>query len=319
MISKKLTSIATMVILSLTIAGCTNNKNDDAIDEQSKPKSSITKNNSEEVKAINKKEEKSKPQISQENKAQYDQYAENLFTGVWVNHSDERNMYCKFKKDRLEYQSSGESLNMHFIRIDKIEKDYKDNSLKLTITNYDQETSTATVKFINENEIKLGDMTYQRVTDKNEVAKVLARTYGIDFESLETYGLDEFLDLSRSEFFELFGMYIYNGEITQEQVSQIQANMTPEEAKSIAMNNLKGSYLDNGDLRISDPVPCQAGTMLGYQVTATAGDAMADNYGGRGEFFVNAKTKQMGDFETGFGYFDMGNYDEEFFNQYYSN
>lgn len=319
MISKKLISITTMAILFLTIVGCTNNKNNDAIDEQNKPKSSITKNNSEEVKAINKREEKSKPQISPENKAQYDKYTENLFTGVWVNHSDIGNMYCKFKKDRLEYQSSSESLNMHFIRIDKIEKDYKDNSLKLTITNYNQETSTATVKFINENEIKLGDMTYQRVTDKNKAAKDLARTYGIDFESLETYGLDEFLDLSRSEFFELFGMYIYNGEITQEQVSQIQANMTPEEVKSIAMNNLKGSYLDNGDLKISDPLPCQAGTMLGYQVTATAGDAMADKYGGRGEFFVNSKTKQMGDFETGFGYFNMGNYDEEFFNQYYSN
>lgn len=319
MISKKLISITTMVILSLTIAGCTNNKNNDAIDEQSKSKSSITKNNSEEVKAINKKEEKSKPQISQENKAQYDQYVESLFKGVWINNSDEGNMYCKFKKDRLEYQSSSESLNMHFIRIDKIEKDYNDNSLKLTLSNYDQETSTVIVKFINENEIKLGDSTYKSVKDKNKAAKDLAKTYGVDFECLETYGLDEFLDLSRREFFELFGMYIYNGEITQKQLWKIQSSMTPEEAKSIVINNLKGSYLDNGDLRILNPVPCQAGTMLGYQVTATAGDAMDDNYGGRGEFFVNAKTKQMGDFATGFGYFNMGNYDEEFFNQYYSN
>lgn len=310
MLNKKIISISVIAVVAMSISGCSNN---DPVNKK-EDTTNISKI-SKDIKQDEKNQKIKSDEISNEDKSKLEKEMENLFTGIWVYKEDGVNKYCKFKPDRLEDQVNTGHLNMHFYSIDKIDKNYKDNSINLHLSNIGDEKSEGTVKFINNNEVKVDKRTYKRVDDKKEVAKDLARTYQVDFEAQDANGLDKFLDLSRNEFFSLFGIHIFDSELTSSEKEEIQSNMNPDEAKNIISENIKGTYLDN-DARF-DVNMCKAGNLLGYAVAVSAGEPTSENYRGREEFFVSANTKQIGVFVTGFGYFDMGDYDQEFFDNYY--
>lgn len=239
-----------------------------------------------------------------------DNNVKNLFTGIWVEKNENVNIYYKYREGKVECNR-----NMYYNNILKVEKNYENNSVKLYIDSFGEDVvgSIETIKFEGANKLDIkayikgigneenSTSTYslERVHDIKTVAKDSIDR--CDLEGLNANGMDEFLDLNREDFFELLGMYIYdysNKTLTESQEEYVKSIMSTEEAHNIIENGLEKSEDTKINLILG-----KVGSKLGYYVVVSYGDPNSDNYNGRAEFFIDAKTKQVGEFMTGFGYF----------------
>lgn len=288
--------IGILLVLSVLIVGCSNDV------QQTNEK------NIKDVATLNVEEKDTNNDIEDEkNNQNMKKNLNNLFNGIWVFSSPQENIYYKFRDRKVEFQSNL-GCNMYYLGLEKVKENYKDNTAELTVYDVgDEEGTVNTVKFIGENEIEYEGSRLQRLKDKKEASRDLAKAYGVDFESLEAFGLDEFLDLSRVDFFENFGIYIYDYNVKPEEQKLVDSNMSVNEAEQIIKEYIESN---NPEALKVYGEHAKAGNKLGYGIVVEYGDINSDYYGGRAEYFVDSKTGEIGEFMTGMGYYTMLNEDE---------
>lgn len=287
--------IGLLIVLSVLIVGCSN-------DVQQ-----INEKDIKDVSTLNVEEKDTNDDIKEgKNNQNMKENLNNLFNGIWVFSSPQENIYYKFRDGQVGFQSNL-GCNMYYLGLEKVKENYKDNTVELTVYDVgDEEGTVNTVKFIGENEIEYEGSRLQRLKDKKQASIDLAKAYGVDFESLEAFGLDEFLDLSRVDFFENFGIYIYDYNVKPEEQKLVDSNMNVNEAEQILKEYIESNNPEG--LKVYGEY-AKAGNKLGYGIVVEYGDINSDYYGGRAEYFVDSKTGEIGEFMTGMGYYTMLNED----------
>ncbi|MEG2789276.1 MAG: hypothetical protein RR942_15795 [Romboutsia sp.] len=303
---KRLCKVSVVVTVIFLVVGCSKDITSIKYEDSKTDKKVNQETNINKIDTKNKIDKKEK----QIDKSILDSNVKNLFTGIWGEKNENASAYYKYREDRIEC-----NLNMYYDCVSKVEKDYENNFVKLYIDSFGENMvgSIETIKFDGNNKIYIKSETkgigneedststysLERVHDMKTVAQDSIDR--CDLEGLNANGMDEFLDLSREEFFELLGIYIYdynNENLNDNQEEYIKSIMSIDEAHNIIENGIETSEDTKINLRLG-----RVGSKLGYYVVVLYGDPNSDHYSGRAEFFIDAETKQVGEFMTGLGYF----------------